>query len=163
MKCYIDSREKDHAIQKIVAYFDKHGIEWEKRKLDVGDYMIEGQPDLIIDRKMSLLEMAHNMLTVDKRRFYDEIRRARASGVRLVILCEHGGIKGLEDVKAWKPRFGKSSGRKLADAIFRLEIGYGVPTFFCDPRSTGRRILEILTGDAADDEQECESEAEIHA
>ena len=155
MKIRIDSREKDHAIQKIVAYFDKHGIEWEKKKLDVGDYMIEGQPDFIVDRKMSLLEMAHNMLTADRRRFYDEIRRARDAGIRLVILCEHGGIHGLEDVKAWKPRFGRSSGKKLADAIFRLEIGYGVPTFYCDPRSTGKRIIQLLTQNDGDkDEQD---------
>lgn len=157
MKIAVDSREKPQAIEKIIAYFDRHGIEWEKKKLDTGDYMIEGQPDVVIDRKMSLLEMAHNMLTADKARFYREIRRARESGIRLVILCEHGGIHDLNDVKQWKPRFGRSSGKKLADAIFRLEISYGVPTFFCDPRSSGRRIIELLTGDAYEEEPDADN------
>ena len=76
MKCYIDSREKPQAIEKILAWFDNHGIEWEKKKLDTGDYMIEGKPDIVVDRKGDLLELAHNMLTADKARFYREIRRA---------------------------------------------------------------------------------------
>lgn len=147
MKITVDSREKPQAIEKILAWFDNNGIEWEKKKLDTGDYMMEGKPDIIVDRKGDLLELAHNMLTVDKGRFYREIRRARDAGIHLVILCEHGGIHGLEDVKKWKPKFGRSSGKKLADAIFRLEISYGVPTLYCDPRSTGRRIYEILSGE----------------
>lgn len=151
MKCYVDSREKEHAIQGIVSYFDRHGVEWERRKLDVGDYMIEGQPGVIVDRKMSLTEMAHNLLTADRSRFYSEIRRARDAGINLIILCEHGGIHGLEDVAKWKPRFGRASGKKLADAIFKLELGYNIPTFYCDPRSTGRRIIELLTQSEMED------------
>lgn len=154
MKITIDSREKPQAIEKIIKWFDRNEIEWEKKKLEVGDYMMEGKPDIVVDRKCDLLELAHNMLTADHGRFYREIRRARDAGIRLVILCEHGGIHGLEDVKKWKPRFGKSSGKKLADAIFRLEIGYGVPVLYCDPRSTGRRIYEILSGEVNYDRPE---------
>ena len=142
---YVDSREKEHAIRGIIAYFDRHAIEWGRRKLETGDYMLEGHPERVVDRKQSLQELAHNMLSADRERFYREIRRAREQGIELTILCEHGGIRDLKDVAKWKPRFGKASGRSLADAIFRLEIGYGVAVLFCDPRSTGRRILEILT------------------
>lgn len=145
MKILIDTRDKEHAIRGIIAYFDRHGIEWERRKLDTGDYMLEGHPERVVDRKQSLQELAHNMLSADRARFYREIRRAREQGIELTILCEHGGIRDLKDVAKWKPRFGKASGRSLADAIFRLEIGYGVPVLYCDPRSTGRRIVEILS------------------
>lgn len=138
-----DSREKEN--KHVLNYFDRHGIEWERRKLDTGDYMLEGHPERVVDRKQSLQELAHNLLSNDKKRFYAEIRRAREQGIELIILCEHGGIRDLKDVAKWKPRFGKASGRSLADAIFRLEIGYGVPVLYCDPRSTGRRIVEILT------------------
>ena len=99
MKIFVDSREKPQAIQGILAYFDRHEIEWERVKIDTGDYMLEGQPDLIVDRKQSLGELAHNLLSPDRARFYREIRRAREAGIRLIILCEHGGVKGLEDVK----------------------------------------------------------------
>ena len=145
MLCYIDTREKEHAIKGILAYFDRHGIPWERRKLDTGDYMLEGKPGLVIDRKAGLAELAHNMLSPDKARFYREIRRAREQGIHLIILCEQGGCHGPADVRKWVPKYGKASGKSLCDAIFRLEIGYGVPVLFCDKRSTGRQILELLT------------------
>ena len=140
-----DSREKEN--KHILAYFERHSIPYCIRKIDTGDYMLEENQLTRIERKGSLTELAHNMLTVDRNRFYAEIRRARDAGINLIILCEHGGIHGLEDVAKWKPRFGRASGKKLADAIFRLEVGYGVETYFCDPRSTGRRLVELLTGD----------------
>lgn len=145
MKVVIDSREKPQAIRGIIAYFDRHGIEWEKRKLDTGDYMLEGQPDVAVDRKQNLSELAHNLFGPDRARFYREIRRARESGIRLVILCEHGGIHSIDDVKSWKNPHGKVTGRALADAIFRLFVAYGVEALYCDKRSTGRKIVELLT------------------
>ena len=141
----IDTREHADAIAGIIAYFDKHGIEWERVALKTGDYMLEGREKRVVDRKQNLGELAHNLLSPDRSRFYREIRRARAQGIELIILCEHGGIHCLNDVKQWVPKYGKVTGRALADAIARLEIGYGVPVLFCDKRSTGRRILEILT------------------
>ena len=146
MKIYVDSREKPQAIVRILAYFDKHGIEWEKKKLDIGDYMMDGQPGLIVDRKQSLQEIATNLLSPDKRRFYNEVRKAHDDGVRLVILCEHGGeIRTFNDIRNWKNKYGQVTGRKLQDAVFSLEMAYHVPVLFCDKRSTGRRIIEILT------------------
>lgn len=147
MKILIDTREKPHAINGIQTYLDRHGIAWEVIKLDTGDYMAEGHPELVVDRKQSLSELAHNLLSHDRGRFYREVRRARATGIRLIILCEHGGIKGLDDVKRWVPTYGKVTGKALADAIFKLEIGYGVPVYYCDKRSTGKRIVEILSGE----------------
>lgn len=147
-----DTREKPQAIKGILAYFDRHGIEWEKRKLDTGDYMLEGQPELVVDRKQNLSELAHNLLSPDRARFYREVRRARESGIRLVILCEERGINGLEDVKKWVPKYGKVHGKALAGAIFKLWIAYQVPVLYCDKRSTGRRIVEILTERAESEE-----------
>ena len=145
MKIIVDSREKEQAIRNIIAYFDRHGIEWERRKLDTGDYMLEGQESLIVDRKQSLGELAHNLLSPDRARFYREIRRAKEQNIQLVILCEHGpDIKCLSDVRKWKPKYGKATGKALVDAIFRLEVSYGIPVYFCGKRSTGKRICEIL-------------------
>lgn len=155
MKILCDTRDKLHAAEHVLTYFGKHGIEWERVALKTGDYMLEGQPNLVVDRKKDLQELAHNLLSPDRPRFYNEVRRARAQGIKLVILCEHGhGVKGLEDVKAWVPRYGRASGKSLADAIFRLEIAYGVPVLYCDKRSTGRRIVEILTGGATDEAEQ---------
>lgn len=147
MKIWVDTREKPQAIRSILAYFDRHGIEWEKTALKTGDYMLDGQPELIVDRKQSLGELSQNLLSHDRARFYREIRRAREDGIRLIILCEHGpDVKTFADVKNWKPKYGKVTGKALADAIFRLEIGYGVPVYYCAKQSTGKRIVEILSG-----------------
>lgn len=138
-----DTREKKN--EHVLKYFERKGIEYRVDTVDTGDYYDTERPNVRVERKMSLEELAHNLISGDKSRFYREIRRARAQGIELIILCEHGGIHCLNDVKQWVPKYGKATGRALADAIARLEIGYGVPVLFCDKRSTGRRILEILS------------------
>ena len=144
-----DTRERKN--EHVLAYFDRHGIEYEIRKLDCGDYMLPGGT-VSVDRKQDLQELAGNLLNPnDKGRFWREVRRARETGVKLVILCEHGGqIKAFSDVKRWKSRYGKATGKSLSDAIFRLYVAYGVPVMYCDKRSTGRRIIEILGGEIGD-------------
>ena len=146
MKVLIDTREHPQAITRIIAWLDRNGIEWEKKKLDIGDYMIEGRPDRVVDRKQSCGELASNLLSPDRRRFYNEVRKAHDDGVNLIILCEHGGdIKTFNDIPKWKNKYGFVTGKKLQDAVFALEMAYHVPVVFCDKRSTGRRIVEILT------------------
>lgn len=147
----VDSREQwtqaRSTDQHIRRYLDKHQIQYEIRKLDCGDYMLSENPTLAIDRKQSLEELARNLLNrSDSSRFWREVRRARESGVRLVVLCEHGGqIKSINDVPKWKSKYSPVHGRRLVDEMIRLELGYGIRWEFCDKRSTGRRIIEILT------------------
>ena len=146
MKIYIDSREKkfDH----IKTYFDKHGIEYEIRKLDVGDYQIEGKPQISVDRKRNLQELSKNLMNAkDHSRFWKEVRRAREQKIKLFVLVEHGGqIKSIEDVANWTDKYSGVSGRALMDEIYRVHISYGINFLFCDKRSTARRIIEILEG-----------------
>ena len=81
MKVIIDSREKkcDH----IKAWFDKNGIEYEVKKLDVGDFMLEGNEKISVDRKQNLSELSRNLTNKsDHSRFWKEVRRAR--GQRLI-------------------------------------------------------------------------------
>lgn len=138
-----DSREKknDH----IKAYFEKHGIPFKVQKLDEGDYQIEGKPNITVDRKRDMSEM-YNCVVNDKSRFMKEVRRCYQKGIKLFVLVEHGGqIKSLADVPNWKPRYGTISSREIAERLYRLHIGYGVEIIFCDKRSTGRRIVELLS------------------
>lgn len=51
MQIMIDTREKQHAIKRILSEFEKHGIQSISSKLYVGDYMSLDNPRLIIDRK----------------------------------------------------------------------------------------------------------------
>ena len=146
MKILCDTRDKIDAVRGILNYFDRHGIEWERRALKTGDYMLEGQDNLVIDRKGGLGELCVNLCSADVSRFYREIRRAHDDGVRLVILCEQYGVKTFRDIAGWKNPYGKVTGRMLQEKVYQLEMAYRVPVLFCDKRSTGRRIVEILTG-----------------
>lgn len=139
-----DSREKKNA--HILRYFDRHGIEYEIRKLDYGDYMAENGT-VTIDRKQNLSEVCHNlMLASDKRRFMNEVRGAKEHGLEFVLLIEHGGkIHSIEDVKDWNNKYSRVPSVVLMNALHKLSVQYNVRVEFCPKVSTGRRILEILS------------------
>lgn len=148
MTVIVDTREKK--CGHVTDYLDAHGIEWQRHKLDCGDYMVVGQDGYSIDRKQNLSEWA-NCLFAERRRFYDEVRRASASGITLSVLIEHGGqIHKIEDIKLWNnPRLADHpnavTGRDLMEATYALHIAYRIPIYFCDKRSTGREIIRLLT------------------
>lgn len=138
-----DTREQKN--QGILQYFEAHGIPYMERKLETGDYMCPEKPGCAVDRKQDLDELLKNLCSDDKSRFWREIRRAHRDGLRLVILCEHGGkMKRIEDVAGFRSKYSKVTGRELMERMYRVHIAYGVEFLFCDKRSTGRRILEIL-------------------
>lgn len=146
---FVDTREKPHAIQKILAHFEREGREVIRQKLDVGDYMLpDGKTS--VDRKQNLLEVTAN-LCQQRGRFAAECIRAKNSGVQLVILVEHGGrIKTMEDVQAWRnPRLEVSpyavSGTRLYQLMKEFESRYGIQWAFCSKAQTGKAILQILS------------------
>lgn len=145
----VDTREKPRAIKQIITYFDSCGIEHIHKKLDVGDYMNPDNVNISVDRKQNLGEVANN-LTNDNGRFMREVRRAHESGLKLVILIEHGGdIKQLTDVCRWhnpiRIMHGEAiEGRDLMDRMHRVSIMYGVEWRFCDKENTGEEIIKIL-------------------
>lgn len=140
----VDSREK--RWEHICRYFNAHGIEYRVQKLDTGDYALEGSDRVIIDRKRNLDEVAGNLNTCDSGRFWREIRRAKAGRIKLIFLVEHGGqIHEIKDVQQWKSQYSRITGRQVMEEMYRTHIAYGVEWLFCDKRSTGRRIVELLT------------------
>ena len=153
MDIQIDSREKAKAIQKILATFDRRGVNWFVSKLPVGDYISLDNARLSIDRKHNLLEICSNV-TQDQKRFIAELERAEKSGIRLIILCEHGGgIKTLEDVLSWQnPRLKESplavSGERLYRKLSAISKAHNVRFEFCTKAQTGDRIIELLGGDS---------------
>ena len=140
----VDTREKKNA--HILAYFERHGIEYRWQKLDVADYAADGSDSPVVDRKQNLDELARNLMNRnDHARFWKEVRRARERGIKLIVLCEHGGqIKDIRDVAQWHSRYSPVSGRALMEEIYRVHIAYGVEFLFCDKRSTGKKIIELL-------------------
>ncbi len=153
MTVIIDSREKKCA--HIKEWFDEHGIKYVVRKLDEGDYQIEGQPGVTVDRKQDLSELSHNLMNKsDHSRFWQEIRRAKANKEKLFILVEHGSnVKSVEDVALWRDKYSGVNGRTLVDEISTLYLSYGVQFVFCDKRQTAKKILELLINNQYEQQQ----------
>lgn len=144
-----DTREKKN--QHVLRYFDQREIPYKVEKLDTGDYMDSDSNRITIDRKQNLDELCGNLFSPDRSRFWREVRRAKDEGIQMIVLIEQGGkIKTLNDVPKWRGKYTKVSGYRLYNEICRCHIAYGVEFLFCDKRSTGKRIAELLAKGADD-------------
>ena len=130
----------------ISAYLERHSIPWAVRKLDVGDYMLEGG-SVTVDRKQGLEEVSRNLLNpADKKRFWNEVRLAHGLGIKLVVLVEDSKHKAPGDILGWRSSYSPVTGYAIFRQMERLRLGYGVEFVFCPKRYAARRILEILSG-----------------
>lgn len=147
MIIYQDTRQQKGKHTNIESYFARKGIEVVNKKLDVGDYMSLDNPNITVDTKYGIDELAKNLTNkADHARFMREVRRAYAARITLIVLVEQRGIKSTNDVLKWRSKHSGVTGAAVVREMFRLQMAYGVKFLFCDPRSTGRRIMEILTG-----------------
>ena len=166
MNIQVDSREHKSEWERIQKQFDSLGIKYFRSKLYVGDYQSLDNPRLVIDRKKDLQELCGNVCQQHER-FKAELVRAIQSGIKIVILCEHGeDIKTMEDVwfwqnprrtmVKWKTVDGKRvkdivsakavNGNQLYKSLCTIRDRYNVDFIFCTKEETGRRIVEILGG-----------------
>ena len=148
----IDSREKPKAIGKILDYFGTVGIEYEVSKLLFGDYMDWNRPQIVIDRKQNIAELAKNC-TVEHERFRREMEKARKAGATLIILVEQNRYKdrdswvevnSIEDLLRWSSPHTMIRGEKVYRVLASWTAKFPIRVEFCDKRQTGRRIAEIL-------------------
>lgn len=145
----IDTREKEHAIEKILETFDNNNVKYISSKMYVGDYQNLQDGSIVVDRKQNLSEICSNVCQQHER-FKAELVRAQEAGIKIYILCEHGkGITTLDDVKTWiNPRLKKSpkalTGEKLYKIMKTQEEKYGITYLFCNKEETGKTILDIL-------------------
>ena len=151
----VDSREKPKAIERTLQYFSDHGIEYEVSKLLFGDYMDWNRPGVVVDRKQNIAELAKNC-TVEHERFRREMEKARKAGATLVILVEQNRYKdrgewvevdSIEDLLRWSSPHTMIRGEKVFRVLASWTAKYPLRVFFCDKRSTGRKIVEILYSD----------------
>ena len=151
----IDSREKPKAIENIVRQFDEAGVQHTTSKLLFGDYMDYNKPNIVVDRKQNIAELAKNC-TREQERFRAELERANAAGARLVILVEQNRFKDrdkwvsvneLSDIILWSSNHTKIRGEKVFRVLVSWVNKYNLSVQFCDKRVTGQKILEIIYGD----------------
>ena len=139
----VDSREKKN--QHILSWFDSHKIDYVVQKLEIADYKFGDNDKILVDRKQNLDELLYNLLTADKRRFYNEMRKAHSENAKVIVLCEHGnGVKQLSDVAKWQSNHSNFAGRKLLDEMYKIHISYSVDFEFCEKSETAEKIIQIL-------------------
>lgn len=81
-------------------WWESHGVTVERRKLDFGDYMVEGS-NISVDTKRNIQEVAQN-LGRDHARFVREIERANDAGCLLVVLIDSAGrYREVPDIARW--------------------------------------------------------------
>ena len=148
----VDTREKPKAVQPILNYFESVGIEYEPTKLLFGDYADYNRPQLVIDRKHNILELAKNC-TSDHERFRRELERVKKAGATLVVLVEQNRYKDrdrwvkvetIQDLLLWSNPHTKVRGERVFRILSSWIYRYPLRVEFCDKRSTGKRILEII-------------------
>lgn len=148
----IDTRERPKAIQGIMRTIERAGIEYERTKLLFGDYQDYNRPEVVIDRKQSIQELAQNC-TRDHVRFRAELDRAKKAGAKLIILVEQNRYKDgdewrtvedITDLMYWTSPHTTIRGEKVYRVLRGWMAKYNIDVQFCDKRSTGKRILEII-------------------
>ena len=150
----VDSREKPKAITGILDYFERNGIEFDVSKLLFGDYMDYSRPQLVIDRKQNIAELAKNC-TREHERFRRELERVSKTGSKLIILVEQNRYKDRDewvqvrqivDLIRWESPHTMVRGEKIYRVLASWCAKYPVEVRFCDKRATGKQIVNILYG-----------------
>lgn len=152
------------AVADMLARKDHRGIP--PKKMDfIGTY------DVCIDTKNSVDELVADICGKQHERFRDECILAQQNGIRLIVLVEskdeglgkykkimNPAVRSIEDLFHWKNKRafiwknGKqlyptaTKGATLAKACITMQKKYGVEFLFCDPKDSGRRIIELLGG-----------------
>ena len=148
----IDTREKPKAIRSIVKYFDSIGLTHESTKLLFGDYMDWSRPQIVVDRKQNIAELAKNC-TSEHERFRRELERAQKANSTLVILVEQNRYKDRDewihvedvaDLMLWSSPHTTIRGEKIYRVLRSWMAKYPLRVEFCDKRQTGKRIYEII-------------------
>lgn len=149
----IDTREKQRAIQNILKTFDHFGVNYIQSKMYVADYCLLENPLLLIDRKQNIAEIAQNA-TSGHGRMKRELERLKKMDGQMVFLIEqrhyvdpngtHRTVNSLEDIMYWENPYGEVNGVQVYKILDSWQHKYNVSYRFCDKRSTGMVILEIL-------------------
>jgi len=132
-----------------------------------------GTYSVAVDTKENIGEIINNICGKAHGRFRDECILARNNGVQLYILVENeDGVNCIADLENWQnprlyrynkikfmhdlgkwshvklPKAPPTSGGVLAKAMKTMEKEYGVRFLFCTPKEAGKKVVDLLEGDA---------------
>ncbi len=132
-----DSREKKGNGWNFRASSNCSGME--VRKLDTGDYSIDGYEHLIMIERKSITDLWHSLVQ-DRERFMREMERAKEIPARYLII--EGGLKDVLDGIFYS----KVSPEFILASLVSLQIKYGVHVIFTSKRTdvSQRYVRELL-------------------
>lgn len=143
-----DTRNKPEKNAYIRKQLIDLGYTVDRCKLYAGDYSWATDQRVCVDTKADLQEVCGNV-TQQHKRFQEECERAKAAGIRLVILIRESTIKSLEEVPKWynwrlrtSPR--ATTGKQLWKIMSTMTEKYGVEWRFAPPIKMGQTIIDIL-------------------
>lgn len=159
-----DTRNQVGKHKGINAYLERCGHRVIRSKMLVGDYQLANDGRIAIDTKSCVMELIQDIYH-DHARFRAECQLAKDAGITLYILTEEVLPEGRLD--KWNPPLWKSTTKyhkagepmtradpvRLRKAMYTMQDKYGVKFRFCDGRSTGKTIVDLLTGGGTDDAQ----------
>jgi ERCC4-type nuclease len=132
------SRTKYHVCKGMVV-----------RKLDTGDYSIEGLEDKVcVERKASVVELANNV-GVSRRRFDAEIERMKEFPHRFLVLefslTDLMDFPEGSDVPDREIKKLRITNKYMLRYLMELQINHGVNVIFCDSKKNAKwTVLSIL-------------------
>jgi ERCC4-type nuclease len=132
------SRTKYHVCKGMVV-----------RKLDTGDYSVEGLEDKVcVERKASVVELANNV-GVSRRRFDAEIERMKEFPHRFLVLefslTDLMDFPEGSDVPDKEIKKLRITNKYMLRYLMELQINHGVNVIFCDSKKNAKwTVLSIL-------------------
>lgn len=143
-----DTRQKKEKNEYIDRQLESLGYRLDRCRIYTGDYVFADSGKVAVDTKQDLQEVCGNV-TQQHKRFKAECERAKAAGIRLVILIREPTIATLSDVPKWynwrlkySPR--ATTGKQLWKIMTTMSENYGVEWRFAKPNNMGKTIVEIL-------------------
>ena len=143
-----DTRQKSDKNDYITKQLEDLGYRVVRSKLYAGDYTWATDQRICIDTKADLQEVVGNV-TQQHKRFQAECERAKAAGIKLVILIREPSIKALDEVPAWfnwrlrvSPK--ATTGKQLWRIMANMSEKYGVVWKFSTAQNMGQTIIDIL-------------------
>lgn len=166
MRCglTIDTRQQKGKHLHVDRWLESHGVPYEYKKLDFGDYQrSDGAGNISIDSKKDVQELAGNVGR-EHARFVRELERARVAGYRLYILVEElEAYNDREKMNLWRSRvcrqcrkcdplkdkcrvrrYKPMNGPTLKKIVDKLEREHGMRLMFCKRGDTARTICDLL-------------------
>ena len=143
----VDTREQP--TRYFVQRMQQTGYPFKRKKLDFGDYSamcrlddgreLDFSGSLAIERKMNFDELCQ-CYTRGRKRFQREFERAKTAGAKVYLLVENG---------SWEKALQGDYQSRMRPQAFVASMTawlarYNCQILFCEPKTTGRMIREIL-------------------